>query len=182
MGSSYHSLSSSSREEGISSPHTDPTYGSATLAGGREGTPVTISVLTHSTESSASYTETTNASEPTRLLSVEQSGMANTSVGSKDLATEMLFTHSSKLLTDSSFQNDLTSKLACPHVWFCFVLCFLVFFFECSHCSSFAYVVYKALSHWYGCPWGGVLMCPITEDSKPGPTDMAVIPEVKLQA
>lgn len=55
--------------------------------------------------------------------------MANTSVGSKDLATEMLFTHSSKLLTDSSFQNDLTSKLACPHVWFCFVLCFLFFFF-----------------------------------------------------
>uniref|UniRef100_A0A8V0ZCU9 Heart development protein with EGF like domains 1 n=1 Tax=Gallus gallus TaxID=9031 RepID=A0A8V0ZCU9_CHICK len=109
VGSSYHSLSSSSREEGISSPHTDPTYGSATLAGGREGTPVTISVLTHSTESSASYTETTSASEPTRLVSVEQSGMANTSVGSKDLATEMLFTHSSKLLTDSSFQNDLTS-------------------------------------------------------------------------
>ncbi|POI34785.1 hypothetical protein CIB84_001463, partial [Bambusicola thoracicus] len=109
VGSSHHSLTSSSTEEGISSPHTDPTYGSATLAVGREGTPVTISVLTHSTESSASYTETTNASEPTRLVSVEQSGMTNTSVGSEDLATETLFTHSSKLLTDSSFQNDLTS-------------------------------------------------------------------------
>uniref|UniRef100_A0A669PF34 Heart development protein with EGF like domains 1 n=1 Tax=Phasianus colchicus TaxID=9054 RepID=A0A669PF34_PHACC len=109
VGSSHHSLSSSSMEEGISSPHTDPIYGSATLAGGREGTPVTISMLTHTTESSASHTETTNASEPTRLVSVEQSGMANTSVGNKGLATETLFTHSSKLLTDSSFQNDLTS-------------------------------------------------------------------------
>ncbi|XP_048808721.1 protein HEG homolog 1 [Lagopus muta] len=109
VGSSHNSLSSSSMEEGISSPHTNPVYGSATLAGGREGTPVTISVLTHTTESSASHTEATSASEPARLVSVEQSGMANTSVGSEGLATETLFTHSSKLLTDSSFQNDLTS-------------------------------------------------------------------------
>ncbi|XP_031410088.1 protein HEG homolog 1 [Meleagris gallopavo] len=109
VGSSHHSLSSSSMEEGISSPHTDPVYGSATLADGREGTPVTISVLTHTTESSAYHTNTTSASEPTRLVSVEQSGMVNTSVGSEGLATETLFTHSSKLLTDSSFQNALTS-------------------------------------------------------------------------
>ncbi|XP_021254132.1 protein HEG homolog 1 isoform X2 [Numida meleagris] len=109
VGSSHHSLSSSSMEEGISSPHTDPAYGSATLAGGREGTPMTISVLAHSTESSASYTETANASEPIRLVLVEQSGMANTSVGSEGLATETLFTRSSKIATDSSFQNDLTS-------------------------------------------------------------------------
>ncbi|XP_015724199.1 protein HEG homolog 1 isoform X2 [Coturnix japonica] len=109
MGSSHHSLSSSSMEEAISSPHSDPAYSSATLAGGRAGTPVTISVLTHSTESSASYTETTKASDPTQMVSVEQSGMANTSAGSEGLATETLFTHSSKLLTDLSFQNDLTS-------------------------------------------------------------------------
>ncbi|XP_072197960.1 protein HEG homolog 1 isoform X2 [Excalfactoria chinensis] len=109
VGSSHHSLSSSSMEEAISSPHTDPAYSAATLAGGRAGTPVTISVLTHSTESSASYTETTKASDPTQMVSVEQSGMASTSVGSESLATETLFTHSSKLLTDLSFQNDLTS-------------------------------------------------------------------------
>ncbi|OXB58378.1 hypothetical protein ASZ78_012406, partial [Callipepla squamata] len=109
VGSSHHLLSSSSMEEGISSPRTNPAYGSATLAGGREGTQMTISVLAQGTESSASYTETTNASEPIHLVSVEQSGMSNTSVGSKGLVTGMLFTHSSKIPTDSSFQNDLTS-------------------------------------------------------------------------
>ncbi|XP_065606775.1 protein HEG homolog 1 isoform X2 [Cyrtonyx montezumae] len=109
VGNNHHSLSSSSMAEGISSPQTNPAYGSATLAGGREGTQMTISVLAHGTESSASYTETTNASEPIHLVSVEQSGMANTSVGSEGLVTGVLFTHSSKIPTDSSFQNDLTS-------------------------------------------------------------------------
>ncbi|XP_035187300.1 protein HEG homolog 1 isoform X3 [Oxyura jamaicensis] len=109
VGISHHSPSSLSTEEEISSPYTDPSYPSATLAGGGEGTRVTSGDLAHSTESSASYTETASFSEPIWPASADQSGTVNASVGSMGFATETLFTHSSEIATGSSFQNDLTS-------------------------------------------------------------------------
>ncbi|XP_074684794.1 protein HEG homolog 1 isoform X1 [Strix aluco] len=104
-GSSHHSLSSSSTEERMFSPITDP-------AGSGERTLhlVTDGTLAGGTESSASYAET--ASSPGPAQPVEQSGTANTSTSSRGftgLVTETLFTHSSKIPTYSSFQNDLTS-------------------------------------------------------------------------
>ncbi|PKU44275.1 hypothetical protein llap_5424 [Limosa lapponica baueri] len=114
VGSSHHSLSSSSAEERPSSPITDATYSSSTSAGSGERTlhSVTDGALAGGTESSASYAETASSAGPAQPTSVEQSGTANASAGSggiSDFATETLFTRSSKMPTYSSFQNDLTS-------------------------------------------------------------------------
>ncbi|KAM9286910.1 LOW QUALITY PROTEIN: protein HEG homolog 1 [Morus bassanus] len=112
MGSSHHSLSSSSAEERISSPITDPAYTSMSAGSGeRTLHSVTDGTLTGGTESSASYAETTSSPGPAQPASVEQSGIANASTSSggfTGFATETLFTHSFKIPT-SSFQNDLTS-------------------------------------------------------------------------
>ncbi|CAN0151642.1 unnamed protein product [Bubo scandiacus] len=110
--SSHESLSSSSTEERMFSPITDPVYSSSTSAGTGERMLhlVTDGMLAGGTDSSASYAET--ASSPGPAQPVEQSGTANTSTSSRGftgLVTETLFTHSSKIPTYSSFQNDLTS-------------------------------------------------------------------------
>ncbi|XP_030344172.1 protein HEG homolog 1 isoform X1 [Strigops habroptila] len=111
VGSSHHSLSSSSAEERMSSPITDPVYSSSRSAGGGERTlhSVTDGVLAGSTESSASYAETDSSPAPAQPVSVEQSGAVNASTSSRGFATEALFTRSSKTPTYSSVQNDLTS-------------------------------------------------------------------------
>ncbi|XP_074001752.1 protein HEG homolog 1 [Numenius arquata] len=114
VGSSHPSLSSSSAEDRLSSPITDPAYTSSTSAGGGEKTlhSVTDGVLAGGTESSASYTETASSTGPAQPMSVEQSGTANASAsngGFSDFSTETLFARSSKMPTYSSFQNDLTS-------------------------------------------------------------------------
>ncbi|XP_076199123.1 protein HEG homolog 1 isoform X2 [Aptenodytes patagonicus] len=114
VSSSHHSLSSLSAEERMSSPISDPAYSSSMSAGGGERTlhSVTDGALAGGTESSASYTKTTSSPGPAQPVSVEQSGTANASTSSggfAGFATETLFTHSSKIPTYSSFQNDLTS-------------------------------------------------------------------------
>uniref|UniRef100_A0A8B9YWC5 EGF-like domain-containing protein n=1 Tax=Buteo japonicus TaxID=224669 RepID=A0A8B9YWC5_9AVES len=114
VGSSHHSLSSSSAGERMSSSITDPAYSSSTSAGGGERTlrSVTDGTLAGGTESSASYAETTSSPGPAQPASAEQSRTANTSTSSggfAGFATETLFTRSSKIPTYSSFQNDLTS-------------------------------------------------------------------------
>ncbi|XP_075286063.1 protein HEG homolog 1 isoform X2 [Opisthocomus hoazin] len=114
VGSSHRSLSSSSAEERMSSPITDPAYSSSSSAGGGERMPhsVTDGVRAGGTESSASYAETASSPEPAQPASVEQSRTANTSTshaGFAGFATETLFTRSSKIPTYSSFQNDLKS-------------------------------------------------------------------------
>ncbi|KAM6348659.1 LOW QUALITY PROTEIN: protein HEG homolog 1 [Alca torda] len=113
VGSSHRSLSSSSAEERLSSPITDPAYSSSTSAGGGGRTlhSVTDGVLAGGTESSASYAETASSPGPAQPTLVERSGTANasaSSVGFTDFATETLFARSSKMPT-YSFQNDLTS-------------------------------------------------------------------------
>ncbi|XP_059676494.1 protein HEG homolog 1 [Gavia stellata] len=113
VGSSHRSLSSSSDEERMSSPITDPVYSSSTSAGGGERTlhSVTDSALAGGTESSASYAGTASSPRLVEPVSVEQNGTANASTSSRGFtgfATETLFAHSSKIPT-SSFQNDLTS-------------------------------------------------------------------------
>lgn len=118
VGSSHRSLSSSSAEERLSSPITDPAHSSSMSAGGGDRTlhSVTDGVLAGGTESSVSYAETASSPGPAQPTLVEQSGMANASAGSMaftDFATETLFPHSSKMPT-YSFQNDLTSKLVSP--------------------------------------------------------------------
>ncbi|XP_054686109.1 protein HEG homolog 1 isoform X2 [Grus americana] len=114
VGSSHHSLSSSSAGERMSSPITDPAYSSSTSAGGGGRTlhSVTGDVLAGGMETSASYAEIASSPEPAQPVSVEQSGTANVSAGGSGFAgfvTETLFTRSSKTPTYSSFQNDLTS-------------------------------------------------------------------------
>lgn len=105
----------------MSSPISDPAYSSSMSAGGGERTlhSVTDGTLAGGTESSTSFTETTSSPGPAQPVSVEQSGTANASTSSGsfvEFATETLFTHSSKIPTYSSFQNDLTSKLVSPGV------------------------------------------------------------------
>ncbi|KAM9284659.1 LOW QUALITY PROTEIN: protein HEG homolog 1 [Cariama cristata] len=114
VGSSHHSLSSSSAEERMSNPVTDPAYSSSMSTGSGERTlhSVTDSVLAGGTESSASYAKTASSPGPAQPASVEQSGAANASTSSRGFtgfATETLFTRSSKIPTYSSFQNDLTN-------------------------------------------------------------------------
>ncbi|XP_009983380.1 PREDICTED: protein HEG homolog 1 [Tauraco erythrolophus] len=84
MGSSHHSLSSSSAEERMSSPTTDPAYSSPTPAGGGERSlhSVTDSTVAGGTESSTSYTKTASSPRPAELASVEQRGTANASTSS----------------------------------------------------------------------------------------------------
>ncbi|XP_064370751.1 protein HEG homolog 1 isoform X2 [Dromaius novaehollandiae] len=113
-GSSHHSLSSSSAEERISSAYTDAAYSSATVTAGGEKTlrAVTNGTLARGTESSTSHAEIANSSEVNRLAPMEQSSTPNISASSTGItgfATETLFTHSSKILTYSSFQNNLSS-------------------------------------------------------------------------
>ncbi|XP_068805212.1 protein HEG homolog 1 isoform X2 [Struthio camelus] len=113
-GSSHHSRSSSSTEKRISSAYTDPMNSSATVTGGGERMlrSVTNDTLTRGTESSTSHAEIAHSSEVIRSVSMEQSRTANTSASSMGVtgfATEALFTHSSKIPTYSSFQNDLSS-------------------------------------------------------------------------
>ncbi|XP_062434971.1 protein HEG homolog 1 isoform X3 [Rhea pennata] len=113
-GSSHPSLSSSSTEKRISSPYTGSIYSSATVTGGGERTlrSVTNGTLARGTESSTSHTEIANSSEANRSVPMEQSRTPNISVSSTGFtgfATETLFTHSSKIPTYSSFQNDLSS-------------------------------------------------------------------------
>ncbi|XP_037253449.1 protein HEG homolog 1 isoform X1 [Falco rusticolus] len=113
VGSSHHSLSSLSAKESVSSPVTGPAYGTSTSAGGVERMLHSVSddALAGAMEHSTSYAETASSPASARLVAVEQSGTANasaSSVGFTGFATETLFTHSSKIPTDSSFQNDLT--------------------------------------------------------------------------
>ncbi|XP_028941265.1 protein HEG homolog 1 [Antrostomus carolinensis] len=113
VGSSHHSLSSSSDEERMSSPITGPVNSSSTSAGGGEGMLrlVTDGTLAGGTESSVSYAGAASSPGPVGPALVEQSGTANTSTSSRGFAgfpTETLFPHSSKTPTSSS-QNDLTS-------------------------------------------------------------------------
>ncbi|KAM6421204.1 protein HEG homolog 1 isoform 2-T2 [Rhynochetos jubatus] len=117
MSSSHHSLSSSSAEERMSSPITDPVYSSSSSAGAAERTVLSMTedMLAGGTESSASYSETTSSPGSSQPVSVEQSGTANASTSSRGFATETLFTHSSKIHTYSSFQNDLTSFSSSHH-------------------------------------------------------------------
>ncbi|XP_035752196.1 protein HEG homolog 1 [Egretta garzetta] len=115
VGSSHHSLGSSSAEEGMSSTITitNPVYGSSVSAGGEERMlhSVTDGALASGTESSASDTETASSSGPAQPALMEQNRTANASTSSGGFggfATETLFARSSKIPT-SSFQNDLTS-------------------------------------------------------------------------
>ncbi|XP_033917963.1 protein HEG homolog 1 [Melopsittacus undulatus] len=110
VASSHNSLSSSSAEERMPSPITDPVYSSSRSSGGGERTlhSVTDGVLTGVTEGSASYAETDSSPAPAQTVSVEQSGTVNDST-SRGFATETLFTHSSKIPSYSSVQNGLTS-------------------------------------------------------------------------
>lgn len=116
MASSHHSLSSSSAEERMPSPITDPVYSSSKSAGDGERTvhSVTDGVLAGGTKSSASYAETDSSPASAQTVSVEQSGTVNAS-SSRGFAAETLFTRSSKIPTYSSVQNDLTSKLVSVH-------------------------------------------------------------------
>ncbi|KAM6268596.1 uncharacterized protein LJ264_004667 isoform 2-T2 [Porphyrio hochstetteri] len=114
MGSSHHSLSSSSAKKRMSSPITDPAYSSSTSAdsGERMLRSVTDGTLAGGMGSPAAYAETASSPAPARPGLVEQSGTANASASSEGFAgfaTETLFPRSSKTPTYSSFQNDLTS-------------------------------------------------------------------------
>ncbi|KAM6307124.1 LOW QUALITY PROTEIN: protein HEG homolog 1 [Aegotheles albertisi] len=107
VGSSHHSLSSSSAKERMSSPITDPAYGPSTSAGGGERT---LHAVSGGTESSASYAGAASSPGPAQPVSVEQGGTANASASSGGFtgsATETLFARSSKRPT--SFQSNLTS-------------------------------------------------------------------------
>ncbi|XP_067154738.1 protein HEG homolog 1, partial [Apteryx mantelli] len=112
-GSSHHSLSSSSTEKRISSAYTDAVYSSAAVTGGGERTlrSVTNGTLARGPESSTLHAEIANSSEANRSAPMEQSRTPNisaSSMGVTGFATETLFTHSSKIPTYSSFQNDLS--------------------------------------------------------------------------
>ncbi|KYO18161.1 HEG-like protein 1 isoform C [Alligator mississippiensis] len=118
-GRSHQSLGSSSTEERISHPYTDSTYASATLTKSEERTsqPLTNSTSTHTTERPTSYTKTANSSELFQSFSEVQTKEMNVSaddMGLTGLSTETLFTHSSKIPTYSSFQND-ASSIASSH-------------------------------------------------------------------
>ncbi|XP_034640998.1 protein HEG homolog 1 isoform X4 [Trachemys scripta elegans] len=116
VGSNHQSLSSSNTEK---SPYTDSMYSSATLTGGGERTSqsLTNSTSTHTTESSTSYTEIANSSE--LILSPSMAETRGTSMSANDMdftgsSTETFFIRSSKIPTDSSFQND-PSSIASSH-------------------------------------------------------------------
>ncbi|XP_025052739.1 protein HEG homolog 1 isoform X2 [Alligator sinensis] len=118
-GRSHQSLGGSSTEERISRPYTDSTYASATLTKSEERTsqPLTNSTSAHTTERPTSYTKTANSSELFQLFSEVQTKEMNVSaddMGLTGLSTETLFTHSSKIPTYSSFQND-ASSIASSH-------------------------------------------------------------------
>ncbi|XP_027758455.1 protein HEG homolog 1 isoform X2 [Empidonax traillii] len=110
----HHSLSSSSAEERVSSPITDPGYSSSTSAGGEERMlhSVMDGTLAGGMERSSPYAKAASSPGPAEPTSVKQGGTANTSAnngGFTDLATETVFVRSSKTPTYSSFQNDLTN-------------------------------------------------------------------------
>ncbi|XP_050195701.1 protein HEG homolog 1 isoform X2 [Myiozetetes cayanensis] len=110
----HRSLSSSSAEERVSSPITDPVYSSSTSAGGEERMlhSAMDGTLAGGMGRSSPYAKGASSPGPAEPTSVEQGGTANTSTNSggfTDLATETVFVHSSKIPTYSSFQNDLTN-------------------------------------------------------------------------
>ncbi|XP_032859267.2 protein HEG homolog 1 isoform X2 [Tyto alba] len=117
VGSSRRSPSSSSAEERMPGPVTDPAYSSSTSAGGGERTLYsgTDGTLAGGTESPAPHAGTASSAGPAQPASVERSGTASASTSSggfTGFVTETLFTRSSKIPTYSSFQNDLTSFLS----------------------------------------------------------------------
>ncbi|KAJ7407725.1 heart development protein with EGF like domain 1 [Willisornis vidua] len=112
ISSSHHSLSSSSAEERMSSPITDPVYSSSTSAGeeGRMLPTAMDGTLAGGMETSSSYAKVSSSSGLAEPALVEHSETANASTSSggyTDLATETVFVRSSKIPTYSSFQNDL---------------------------------------------------------------------------
>ncbi|XP_023960584.2 protein HEG homolog 1 isoform X7 [Chrysemys picta bellii] len=116
IGSNHQSLSSSKTEK---SPYTDSMYSSATLTGGGERTSqsLTNSTSTHTTESSTSYTEIANSSELIQSPSMAETrgtSMSANDMGFTGSSTETFFIRSSKIPTDSSFQND-PSSIASSH-------------------------------------------------------------------
>uniref|UniRef100_A0A8C3P6D1 Heart development protein with EGF like domains 1 n=1 Tax=Chrysemys picta bellii TaxID=8478 RepID=A0A8C3P6D1_CHRPI len=116
VGSNHQSLSSSKTEK---SPYTDSMYSSATLTGGGERTSqsLTNSTSTHTTESSTSYTEIANSSELIQSPSMAETrgtSMSANDMGFTGSSTETFFIRSSKIPTDSSFQND-PSSIASSH-------------------------------------------------------------------
>ncbi|XP_068051437.1 protein HEG homolog 1 [Anomalospiza imberbis] len=113
IGSSHRSLSSSSAEERMSSPITDPVYISSTSAGAEERTllSVTDGTLAGGMESS-SNAGASSSPGPSEPALVEQGRTANASTSSggfMGFATETVFVRSAKIPTYSSFQNDLTN-------------------------------------------------------------------------
>ncbi|XP_014727275.1 PREDICTED: protein HEG homolog 1 isoform X2 [Sturnus vulgaris] len=114
LGSSHHSLSSSSAEKSMSSPVTDPVYGSSTPVDAEEGMlhSVTHGTLASGMESSSFHTEASSSpglSEPA-LVGQGRTANASTSSGAfAGFATETDSVHSAKTPTYSSFQNDLTN-------------------------------------------------------------------------
>ncbi|KAI1237323.1 Protein HEG 1, partial [Lamprotornis superbus] len=119
IGSSHHSLSSSSAEKSMSSPVTDPVYGSATPVDAEEGMlhSVTDGTLASGIESSSFHAEASSSpglSEPA-LVGQGRTANASTSSGAfMGFATETVSVRSAKIPTYSSFQNDLT-KSPEPH-------------------------------------------------------------------
>ncbi|KAM7049465.1 protein HEG homolog 1 isoform 2-T2 [Acridotheres tristis] len=114
LGSSHHSLSSSSAEKSMSSPVTDPVYGSSTPVNAEKGMlhSVTDGTLASGMESSSFHAEASSSpglSEPA-LVGQGRTANASTSSGAfAGFATETVSVHSAKIPTYSSFQNDLTN-------------------------------------------------------------------------
>lgn len=105
----------------MSSPITDPVYGSSTSAGGEERMlhSVTDGTLAGGTESSSSHAKASSSPGLSEPALVEQGRTANTSSSSggfTGFATQTVFVRSAKIPTYSAFQNDLTSKLMSPGV------------------------------------------------------------------
>ncbi|XP_056352491.1 protein HEG homolog 1 isoform X2 [Oenanthe melanoleuca] len=106
--------SSSGAEKSMSSPITDPAYGSSTPAGAEEGTlhSVTDGTLASGMESSSLPAEASSSAGLSEPALVEQGRAASASSSSGAFAgsaTETVSARSAKIPTSSSFQNGLTN-------------------------------------------------------------------------
>ncbi|XP_063256960.1 protein HEG homolog 1 isoform X2 [Prinia subflava] len=113
IGSSHHSLSSSSTER-MSSPVTDPVYGSSTSGGAEERMlpSVTDGTLAGGMESSSFHAEASSSPGSSEPALMEQGRTTNASTSSgafTGFVTETVFVRSAKTPTYSSFQNNLTN-------------------------------------------------------------------------
>ncbi|KAL2302162.1 hypothetical protein Nmel_009579 [Mimus melanotis] len=114
IGSSHHSLSSSSAEKSVSSPVTDPAYSSSTPVDAEEGMlhSVTDGTLASGMESSSFHAEASSSPGLSEPALVGQGRTANASTSSEaftGFATETVSVRSAKIPTYSSFQNELTN-------------------------------------------------------------------------